>query len=129
MGKYPQELKYTKEHEWLKPDAKHYLVGVTDYATEQLGDIVHVELPKVDDEFDAGDTFGVVESVKSVSDIFMPVAAKVVAVNEELFENPSAINEDPYGDGWLVKLEVSDVSAVNELMSAEAYQAFLAEES
>lgn len=129
MTKYPDNYKYTKEHEWVKVLDGIATVGITDYATEQLGDVVHLELPQMTSEFESGDTFGVVESVKSVSDIYSPVAGKIVDVNTLLTEHPGMINEDPYNEGWLVKLEINDKKEIDALMSSEAYEAFLAEET
>ena len=105
------------------------LIGITDYAAEQLGDIVHAELPSIDQEFDQGTSFGVLESVKSVSDIYIPLKGKVVDVNSLLVENSGLLNEDPYQEGWLVKIEVIDEEGLDQLMSAEGYESFLSEEA
>lgn len=113
----PENLKYTKDHEWVASDGK---VGITDYAQEALGDVVFVELPEVGSALNPGDAFGVLESVKSVSDLYSPVAGKVVAVNQELTTRPELVNEDPYGNGWIIQVEVSAESA--ELLSPRAYQ-------
>jgi glycine cleavage system H protein len=123
------DLLYTKTHEWVKIEGNNVIVlGVTDYAQEQLGDIVGVELPEVDAEFGVEDPIGVIESVKSVSDIYCPVEAKVIAVNEELEDAPELINEDPYGKGWIAKFQVEDESQLDELMNIEQYQSYLEEE-
>ncbi len=113
----PENLKYTKDHEWVASDGK---VGITDYAQEALGDVVFVELPEVGSALNPGDAFGVLESVKSVSDLYSPVAGKVVAVNQELTTRPELVNEDPYGNGWIIQVEVSAEPA--ELLSPRAYQ-------
>ena len=126
---YPKELFYTQEHEWLGLDGDIATLGITHYAQEQLGDIVFVELPVVGAEFQAGDTLGVVESTKSVSDIFIPVAGTVMEVNDPVVEEPSLINEDAYGEGWLVKIKVDNPKSASKLMTSEQYQAFLEERS
>ena len=126
---YPKELSYTQEHEWLGLDEDIATLGITHYAQEQLGDIVFVELPVVGAEFQAGDTLGVVESTKSVSDIFIPVAGTVMEVNDPVVEEPSLINEDAYGEGWLVKIKVDNPKSASKLMTSEQYQAFLEERS
>ncbi len=119
---YPEELKYTDDHEWIRVENGKAYVGLTQYAQEQLGDVVFVELPDVGEEFEMGDSFGVVESVKTVSDLFMPVGGKVVEINEDLEDSPEAVNEDPYGDGWIVAIEIADKSQLDQLMDSEAYQ-------
>lgn len=128
MANFPDDLKYTKEHEWMKITGNVAVVGITEYAAEQLGDIVHVELPQPGDEFEKGDSFGVVESVKSVSDIYLPLGGKIQDVNEVLMENAGVINEDAYGEGWIVKIEVGNPRDDRDLMTSEQYQAFLSEE-
>ena len=124
MSDVPQDLFYTPEHEYLKPtDVEgEYLVGITDYAQGELGDVVFVELPSPGDSFDKMASFGTIEAVKAVSDLFCPLAGEVVAVNEELDEDPSIINGDPYGSGWMIRLRVSDPSEVAGLMDADAYR-------
>jgi glycine cleavage system H protein len=121
----PEELQYTKSHEWVRTEDDTATIGITDYAQEELGDIVYVELPEEGATFDAGDAFGTVESVKAVSDLNTPVGGEVVEVNEALSDNPEKINEDPYGDGWMVKLRVSDEG---DLLSASDYEQLLEEE-
>jgi glycine cleavage system H protein len=121
----PEELQYTKSHEWVRTEGDTATIGITDYAQEELGDIVFVELPEEGATFDAGDSFGTVESVKAVSDLYAPVGGEVVEVNETLGDNPEKINEDPYGDGWIVKLRVSDEG---DLLSASDYEQLLEEE-
>jgi glycine cleavage system H protein len=122
----PEELQYTKSHEWVRTEGDTATLGITDYAQDELGDIVFVELPEEGTTFDAGDSFGTVESVKAVSDIYTPVGGEVVEVNEALNDNPEKINEDPYGDGWIVKLSVSDEGT--DLLSASDYEKLLEEE-
>ena len=121
----PEELSYTKTHEWVRREEDVATVGITDSAQDELGDVVFVELPEKGATFDAGDSFGSVESVKAVSDLYTPVGGEVVEVNEALSDNPEKINEDPYGDGWIVKLRVSDEG---DLLSASDYEQLLEEE-
>ncbi len=124
----PQGLKYSKEHEWVATEGHVATVGLTDHAQDQLGEIVYLELPSVGDKVSKDDPFGVVESVKAVSDIYAPVSGKVVEINEDLPESPEVVNEDPYGDGWLIKVEMNDPSDLDELMDSEEYEALLARE-
>ncbi len=121
----PEELQYTKSHEWVRTEGDTATVGITDHAQDELGDIVYVELPEAGATFGAGDSFGTVESVKAVSDLYAPVGGEVVEVNEALGDNPEKINEDPYGEGWIIKLRVSDEG---DLLSASDYEQFLEEE-
>lgn len=125
MSKAPPELRYNKSHEWIRVEGDEATIGITDHAQDALNDIVYVELPKVGQEFAAGAQFGVVESVKSVSDLYMPVAGKVLAVNGALEDEPEAMNEDPYGKGWMIRVKVSDAKQLDGLLSAEAYLATL----
>ena len=125
---FPEDLKYTKEHEWILVEGTSAIVGITDYAQDRLGDVVYVEMPAVGDKVSKEDAFGVVESVKAVSDVYAPVSGKVLEVNDDLPDNPHMINEDPYGDGWLIKVEMSDPDEVAELMTAEEYKEYVAEE-
>lgn len=125
---YPAEYKYTKEHEWISVSGNIGTVGITDYAQSTLGDIVFVELPKVGDDVTGGSTFGSVESVKAVSDLYSPVSGTVTAINEELATAPDKVNEDAH-TAWMIKVELSDPSQLDSLLSAEAYQAFIAEET
>ncbi|MBT3181877.1 MAG: glycine cleavage system protein GcvH [Deltaproteobacteria bacterium] len=125
----PDDLKYTKEHEWVKLEGDTATIGVTHHAQGQLGDIVYVELPTEGEEISKEDTFGSLESVKAVSDCFAPLSGKVIEINNVLSENPETINEDCYEEGWIVKIELSDKSELEELMSDEQYKAFVAEES
>ena len=118
----PSELKYTKDHEWVKKDGNTVTVGITDYAQGELGDVVFVELPQVDDEVTKDDTFGSIEAVKAVADLFSPVSGKVTEINENLGDQPDVVNTDPYGQGWMVKIEMLDASEFDTLMSSDAYQ-------
>jgi glycine cleavage system H protein len=120
--KFPAELKYTKDHEWAKASGNVVTVGVTDHAQSALGDIVFVELPAVGRTLKAHETFGVVESIKAVSDLYSPLAGKVVEVNSGLSDDPSRVNRDPYSDAWLIKLEITDTAQLNDLMDVGAYQ-------
>jgi len=124
---YPNNLKYTKEHEWLNLDGKTASIGITDYAQKSLGDIVFVELPKVGAEVSRGKSFGTVESVKSVSEIYAPVSGKVTAVNEELAQAPEKINNDAHG-AWMIRVQIKDPSEAASLLSAADYEKFIAEE-
>ena len=120
---FPSDLRYTKEHEWIKLESDNIaLVGITDFAQGELGDIVFVEIETVGQELGANDIFGTVEAVKTVSDLFLPVAGKVIEVNPALSNNPELLNSDPYGDGWLIKLEVSNPGDIDTLLDSAAYQ-------
>ena len=123
----PSELKYSKEHEWIKVEGNTVTIGITEYAQSELCDIVFVELPEVDDDIQEGDTFGSVESVKTVSELYAPVTGKVVEANEELEDSPEFVNESPYEKAWMVKVEVSDLDQLNELLSAEQYSEMIGE--
>ena len=125
---FPEELKYSKEHEWARMEDGRVVIGITDHAQEELGDIVFTELPDVGTELAQNGTFGVVESVKAVSDLYSPVSGKVVEVNDALKEEPELVNSDPYGDGWMIIVEISDESELNDLLSANEYKAFIEEE-
>ena len=122
---YPQELRYSKDHEWVGVDGDRGRVGITDYAQQQLGDIVFLELPEVGDRVAASESFGVIESVKAVSDLFAPVSGRVVGVNSALNDRPEAVNQDCYGDGWLISIEGVDESDLDSLMDAQAYLEFI----
>ena len=124
---YPKELLYTKSHEWVRVDGDEAVVGITDYATNQLGDIVFVELPDVGRTLSQAATFGVVESVKAVSDLFSPVSGEVTSGNDALAAAPELVNSDPYGDGWMIRLKLADPTEVDELLDAAAYDALIAE--
>ncbi|MEL6368360.1 MAG: glycine cleavage system protein GcvH [Pseudomonadota bacterium] len=126
MSEVPGDLVYTEEHEWLRlEDDGSVILGITQHAQEALGDLVYVELPEVGQSLTAGDGIAVVESVKAASDVYSPLEAEVVAVNEALADAPEKVNEDPYGDGWIARITPSDRSALEQLMSADAYQEFL----
>ena len=118
----PEELRYTEEHEWVKLDGNVATVGITDFAQSELGDIVYLEIDTLDTEINSNEVFGTVEAVKTVSDLFMPVNGKVVDVNSSLEDNPEAVNDDPYGEGWIIKIEVSNPSDIDALMSSEEYK-------
>jgi len=120
---FPPELKYTKDHEWLKLiDDKTALIGITDYAQRELGDIVFIDISTVGKTLKAEEVFGTVEAVKTVSDLFLPVEAKIIEINPALSNNPELVNNDPYGEGWMVKIEVNNAEEINNLLGAEAYE-------
>ncbi|AYO57172.1 glycine cleavage system protein H [Chryseobacterium sp. 6424] len=121
----PSELKYTKDHEWIRIEGNVATIGITDFAQGELGDIVFVDVDSVDEELSAGDVFGSVEAVKTVSDLYLPVSGKVIEFNEELEGQPELLNTDPYGNGWIIKLEVAEGADLGELITAEEYQASL----
>ena len=123
----PSELKYSKEHEWVKVEGQTATIGITDFAQSELGDIVFVELPEVEDELTEGETFGSVESVKTVSELYSPVSGKVIEVNEGLEDEPEAVNESPYEKAWMVKVELSDESQLDALLSAADYEQMIGE--
>lgn len=126
---YPNDYRYTKEHEWVKAEGATGTIGITHYAQAELGDVVFVELPKVGTQIKSGQSFGTVESVKAVSEIFSPVSGEVVETNSALADSPEKINQDPHGAGWLVKVRLADSKEVAALMDAAAYQAYIAEKS
>jgi glycine cleavage system H protein len=128
MMEAPPGLKYSKEHEWVATEESVATIGITDHAQEQLGEIVYIELPSVGEKVSKDDPFGVVESVKAVSDIYAPVSGTVVEVNEDLPESPEVVNEDPYGDGWLIKVKVSDPADLEDLMENDEYAELVARE-
>ena len=117
----PADLKYTKDHEWIKLDGEVATIGITDFAQGELGDIVYVEIETLNDTLDAEAVFGSVEAVKTVSDLFMPISGEIIALNETLEDTPETVNEDPYGAGWMVKVQCSDLSQLDDLLDAEAY--------
>ncbi len=119
---YPKNLMYSEDHEWIRLDGEQGVIGITGFAQEQLGDVVFVELPAVDDVINKGESFGVIESVKTVSDLYMPVSGKIVLINDGLNDNPELVNEDPYGGGWMIEIELLDEAQLEELMDSEAYQ-------
>jgi glycine cleavage system H protein len=117
----PENLKYTKDHEWIKVEGNEAVVGVTDFAQSQLGDVVFVEIETEGETLDKEEVFGTIEAVKTVSDMFMPVSGKVIAINEKLADTPEVVNKDPYGDGWMIRIEMTNPDEVNELLTAEQY--------
>ena len=117
----PEKLKYTKEHEWVKKQESEIIIGITDYAQSELGDIVFVELPNIGDNFNQNDTLGTIEAVKTVADIFSPVSGSIVEVNNEIEDNPEYVNSDPYNKGWLVKIRIEDDSCLESLLSSQEY--------
>jgi glycine cleavage system H protein len=126
---YPEDLKYDREHEWVRVSGDTATIGISDFAQDQLGEVVYVDLPSVGDTVSAGDSFGEIESVKSVSELFSPVSGEIVEVNGALDGAPETVNEDAYGAGWIIKVKLSDVAQVDALMDAGAYEAYLAEEA
>jgi glycine cleavage system H protein len=126
---YPANYRYTKEHEWVSVQGNVAAVGITDYAQHELGDVVFVEAPKVGTKVEAGKTFGTVESVKAVSDIYAPASGEVTETNDVLNNTPEKINSDPHGDGWLIKIKLSNPAELNSLMDAAAYEAYIASQS
>ena len=119
--KFPDNIRYTKDHEWALPQANSIRAGISDYAQDQLGDVVYVELPKTGDSFQAGEVFGTVESVKAVSELFMPVSGKITGVNTSLTDNPDLVNADPYGAGWMIDIQPDVAQLPETLMTQEAY--------
>ena len=117
-----ENLKYTKDHEWISIDGDIATVGITDFAQSELGDIVYLEIDTLDAEINSNDVFGTVEAVKTVSDLFMPLNGKIIEVNSSLEDNPEVVNDDPYGEGWIIKIEVSNPSNIDSLMSSEEYK-------
>ncbi len=122
---FPENLKYTKDHEWIKANGDEAIVGVTDYAQNELGDIVFIEVETVGETLDKEETFGTIEAVKTVSDMFMPVSGEVIEFNEDLEQNPEIVNSDPYGKGWIIKIKMSDLSELDGLLDAAAYKELL----
>lgn len=125
---YPDDLKYSKEHEWARAADGRVTIGITEYAQDSLGEVVYVELPRTDSEVSKEATFGVIESVKAVSDLYSPITGKVVEVNSALIDTPEMVNSEPYGDGWLIVAEPADVAELDELMSAKEYEEFVESE-
>jgi glycine cleavage system H protein len=123
----PENLKYTKDHEWVRVEGNEAFIGITDFAQRELGDIVYVEVETVDEEIEEGEVFGTVEAVKTVSDLFMPVGGTVLEFNEDLEDAPESVNDDPYGKGWMIKLKLTDPSSVNNLLSADDYKELIGE--
>jgi glycine cleavage system H protein len=128
MANTPEDLSYTKDHEWVRVKADVATVGITDHAQQQLGDVVYVELPKAGDKLEASAPFGSVESVKAVSEIYMPLSGSVVEVNESLNDSPEQVNEDPYGDGWMIRIKIENPAQVDGLLSSIEYEDYIKEE-
>lgn len=122
---FPENLKYTNEHEWIRVEGDIAYVGITDYAQEQLGDIVFVDVPTVGETLEAGETFGTIEVVKTISDLFLPIAGQIIEQNEALEGSPELVNKDPYGEGWLIKLKPTNLKDVEDLLDVEAYKAVI----
>ena len=118
----PNDIKYTKEHEWVSLDGETATIGITDYAQSQLGDIVFVEFPDINSEINQNETFGVIEAVKTVADLFAPVSGEIIEVNSSLEDSPNFINSDPYGSGWIIKIKINDSNEYNGLMSSDLYE-------
>jgi glycine cleavage system H protein len=128
MARYPEDYYYTKDHEWIHVDGDTGTVGITDHAQSQLGDVVYVELPEAGASFDAGAAFGSVESVKAVSELYLPAGGEIAGVNAELADRPELVNEDPHGAGWMIKVRLRDLAEVTSLMRAVDYEAYVKEE-
>ena len=124
MANIPDDLHYSKDHEWVRVEGNTAVVGVTDYAQDSLGDVVYVELPKVGDEFAANESFGSVESVKAVSEVFSPVSGEITGINEMLADAPEKVNQDPYGEGWMIRVQMSKPGEVDSLLTAAEYEDF-----
>ncbi|EJX11189.1 glycine cleavage system protein H [gut metagenome] len=122
---FPSNVKYTSEHEWIRVEGDEAYVGITDYAQEQLGDIVFVDIPTEGETLEQGEVFGTIEVVKTISDLFLPVAGEVLAQNEALADNPELVNTDPYGEGWLIKIKPNNLDDINGLLDAEGYKAVI----
>jgi glycine cleavage system H protein len=129
MSSYPDDRLYSKSHEWIRVEGETATIGITDHAQKELGDVVFVELPELGEIFDEGQEFGTIESVKAVSELFLPIAGEIVEVNKGLVDEPNAVNEDPHGDGWLVRVKVSSDGALDGLMNAAGYEKFVEEEA
>ena len=121
----PNDIKYTKEHEWVSLDGETATIGITDYAQSQLGDIVFVEFPDINSEINQNETFGVIEAVKTVADLFAPVSGEIIEVNSSLEDSPNFINSDPYGSGWIIKVKINDSNEYNGLMSNDVYEEYI----
>ena len=124
MANIPDDLRYSKDHEWVRVEGDVAIVGITDYAQDSLGDVVYVELPKVGDEFAANESFGSVESVKAVSEVFSPVSGEIVGTNEALTDSPEKVNTDPYGEGWMIRVKLSNPGEVDSMLTAAEYEDF-----
>ncbi|MCS7245497.1 MAG: glycine cleavage system protein GcvH [candidate division WOR-3 bacterium] len=122
MANNPKDLKYTKDHEWVKIEGEYAIIGITDYAQSQLGDIVYVELPKVNQKYNKGETISTLEAVKTAADVYAPITCEVIEVNEILKEHPEKVNQEPYGAGWIAKVKILNKNELNELLNAEKYE-------
>ena len=129
MANVPEDLHYSKDHEWVRVDGDQAIIGITDYAQNSLGDVVYVELPKAGEEFAANEPFGSVESVKAVSEVFTPVAGEIVKINESLADEPETVNSDPYGNGWMIRVKMKNPGEVDSLLTAAEYEDFTKAES
>ena len=129
MANVPEDLHYSKDHEWVRVEGDEAIIGITDYAQDSLGDVVYVELPKAGDEFAASEPFGSVESVKAVSEVFMPVGGLITGINESLADEPDKVNTDPYGQGWMIRVRMANPGAVDSLLTAAEYEDFTKAES
>ncbi len=127
MSQVPDDLLYTKEHEWIRIEGSKAYIGITEYAQKSLGDIVYVEMPNIDDEFESGEEFGTIESVKAVSPLYLPVGGRVIDFNQELKDRPELVNEDCYDEGWLIRINVRGEEGQEDLLSADEYEEFLKE--
>lgn len=127
MAEYPEDYRYTEEHEWISVDGDIGTVGITDHAQSELGDVVYLELPEVGERVEAGEAFGTIESVKAVSDLYAPASGEVTEVHDDLVDQPEVVNDDPHGDGWMIRVRLDDPRAVDELLSAAGYREFLEE--
>ena len=123
--KVEPNLKYDEEHEWIRVEGEEGVIGISDYAQDQLSDVVYVELPEIGDSFERGDILAVVESVKAASDVYMPVSGEVLEINDALEDSPELVNEDPYGEAWFVRITIADPSELDDLLDADAYESFL----
>ena len=124
MSNIPDDLHYSKDHEWVRVEGEEAVIGITDYAQDSLGDVVYVELPKAGDEFAANESFGSVESVKAVSEVFSPVSGEIVGTNETLADAPEKVNADPYGEGWMIRVQMSNAGEVDSMLTAAEYEDF-----
>jgi glycine cleavage system H protein len=124
MANIPDDLHYSKDHEWVRVEGNVAVVGITDYAQDSLGDVVYVELPRVSDEFAANESFGSVESVKAVSEVFSPVSGEIVGINDTLADSPEKVNQDPYGEGWMIRVQLSNPGEVDSMLTAAEYEDF-----
>lgn len=126
---YPRDLKYDREHEWVRAEGEEAVIGISHFAQDQLGEVVFVDLPSVGEQVQAGETFGEIESVKSVSELIAPISGDITEVNDTLADTPEVVNDEPYGEGWMIKVRMADPTEVDSLMSAEEYEQFIAEQA